>query len=340
MPKSLQESLFEISESVEPVIRSLLVESVDPANSRAVIYQCQSGGKRIRPALVVLSGRLFGGDFKGLLYPAASVEILHNSTLIVDDMIDHAETRRNQPTTWKKYGHSVAQCITLDYLASVFYGLSRVKNGQRIAELYADTLKTVVDGEFKDILFERQGHEDEPFIVEHRYKTITKNDYFQMIGQKTAALLQACCEAGAIYAGASNEQTKLVGQFGYNLGIAFQLRDDLLDIFGDESKFGKKIGKDIVEKKMGNYVILTAIEMLGPTDRRAAINVLEADKPVSDENIRMMISLIRKTGAKRTVENAVEKYIGDALTILGKLPENEFNEKLMKLAYYLADRKA
>src|SRR5450759_2702457 len=216
MQTNLKEKLNEISQAVEPVIKKLLTQGVEESTSDLVFYQCKLGGKRIRPALVVLSGQVFGGELEGLLYPAASVEILHNSTLIIDDIIDHSDVRRDQPTTWKKYGKSIAECVAFDYLAAVFAGISNVNNGAKLVDLYSKTLKVIIDGEIKDILFERSGREDEDFVVNNRYKTISKDDYFKMISQKTAVLLQACCKAGAIFANASDSQVEQMGDFGYN----------------------------------------------------------------------------------------------------------------------------
>jgi geranylgeranyl diphosphate synthase type I len=335
---SLKEKLTEISNAVEPVIKSLLTKDVEVGSHDMIYYQCGVGGKRIRPSLVILSGQVFGAEMEGLLYPAASVEILHNSTLIIDDIIDHSDFRRDQPTTWKKYGKSIAECAAFDYLAAVFAGISNVNNGSKLIDLYSKTLKVIIDGEIKDILFERSGRDDEDYVVNNRYKTITKDDYFKMISQKTAVLLQTCCKAGAIFANASDSQVEQIGDFGYNLGIAFQIRDDMLDIFADEKEFGKKIGKDIIEKKMGNYVILSAVEQLGPEDEKAINELLSSPEEITDDGIKMVTDLISKTDAKQEAERAADYYIQKALTALDRLPKNEFSERLAELAKYIVDR--
>lgn len=334
----IKEKLSEISKLVEPAINELLIENVEQNNAELMLYQCQSGGKRIRPALVVLSGQMFGCDINDLLYPAASIEILHNSTLIIDDIIDHSHFRRDEPTVWNKYGKSIAECTAFDYLASVFAGINHANNSSKLIDLYSKTLKIVIDGEIKDILFERSGREDENYVVNNRYSTITKDDYFKMIGQKTASLLQACCQAGSIVAGASDEQIATIGDFGYNLGIAFQIRDDILDIFGDEKEFGKKIGKDIIEKKMGNYVILSAMEQLESDDKNIICQLLNESGDITDNDIMTVTDLIKKTNAKDDAENTAGKYIENALQALGKLPQNEYSQQLNELAKYIIDR--
>ena len=340
MPEiNLKQELVQINELVNPVIEKLLADNVEKNNDELVLYQCMSGGKRIRPALVLISGQVFGGKVDDLLIPAAAVEILHNSTLIIDDIIDHSELRRDKPTCWKKYGKSIAECMGLSYVASVFSELSSIHNGSKIIELYAKTLKEVIDGEIKDILFERSGREDEAFVVQNRYENITTDDYFDMIGKKTAILLQACCEAGAICADANDEQVETIGRFGFVLGMAFQIRDDILDIFGDEKEFGKKIGKDIIEKKMGNLVILSAIGELAVDDKNIIRNILESSQEVSGDDVALVCSLIDKTNAKQIAENMANKYINEAFDLLKNLPQNDYTEELRIVAEYIVDRK-
>ncbi len=336
---NLKEKLAMINVLVEPIIKELLTRDVEKQNAEVAFYQCSVGGKRIRPAMVVIAGQLFGGKIDDLLYPAASIEIMHNATLITDDIIDHSLSRRDQPTTWNKYGKSVAECMSLVYMASVFAGLGNVNSGSKLIDLYSKTLKIIIDGEIKDILFERSGRDDENYVVTNRYKTITTADYFEMIGQKTAILLDASCKAGAICAGASAEQTEVIGEFGFNLGMAFQIQDDILDIFGDEKEFGKKIGKDIIEKKMGNFVILSAIEQLNPADKKTMLDLLEGSAEITDQDIITATKLIEKTEAKTNAETIANSYIQNALESLGKLPQNEHTETLAALAEYIVHRK-
>lgn len=334
----LKEKLANINQLVNPVICELLTLDVEEKNKDVALYQCMVGGKRIRPALVILAGQLFGASADELIYPAASVEILHNSTLIIDDIIDHSDSRRDQPTCWSKYGQSIAECTAFTYLASTFGGLTKSNNSSRLIDLYSKTLKIIIDGEIKDILFERSGREDEPYVVNNRYKNITTDDYFEMIGQKTAVLLRACCQAGAIVANANDDQIYSVGEFGFNLGMAFQVRDDILDIFGDEKEFGKKIGKDIIEKKMGNFIILTAMEELDQNDREILRSLLEGDSQITDNEVQIVTSLINKTNAKNIAEKAANSFIEKSFGSLEQLPQNEYKDTLEQIANYIVNR--
>lgn len=340
MESELKQLLVEIGQKVEPYINKLLTDNVEEQTTEQALYQCQMGGKRIRPALVYLSGKVFGANEDDLFSAAASVEILHNSTLIADDIIDHSEFRRNKPTCWKKYGRSFAECQILNYTASIPLGLVNIKNGGKISELYCRTLKTVIEGEIKDILFERSGRQDEPYEVTNRYKTITRDDYFQMINQKTAVLLEACCRAGAMVADVSDEQISAIGDFGNNIGMAFQIQDDILDIFADEKEFGKKIGKDIIEKKLGNFVILSAIEELDDDSKNKILSVLNSEEDVTDEIVAEVIDIINKTNAKQIAQDTANKYIKSAQKAIDNVPQNEFTEKLRQIAKYIVNRKA
>lgn len=334
----IKDELSRIGKLVQPSIDELLSANVVSANKAMVLHQCASGGKRIRPSLVLLSGMLFGANEKSLLYPAAAIEIMHNSTLIADDIIDHSEFRRNQPTVWKKFGQSMAECMVLDYVPSVFDGLVDSNNSSELVRLYSKTLKTIVDGEIMDILFERSGREDEDFVVQNRYKEISVDDYLSMISKKTAILLEACCRAGAIVADASKDQIDLIGEYGRNIGMAFQIQDDILDIFADEKKFGKKIGKDIIEKKQGNYVILMALNELDSVSKKYILDALNSDKEVSDEVVKKIINLIEKTNAKELAKTKANDFIDATVDCLEKLPKNEYNDTLKELAEYIVDR--
>lgn len=334
----LKQTLSDLSQAVEPYIEELLADSLEPDTAQQAIYQCKIGGKRIRPSLVILMGQLFGADFKDLAYPAAAIEILHNSTLLADDIIDHSDFRRNQPTCWKKYGQSFAECQVLNYAASIPLGLINSNQSQALIELYSRTLKIVVEGEIKDILFERSGRQDEPYANQKRYKTITKDDYFTMITQKTAVLIEACCRAGAIIGLASEKQLELASSYGRNIGLAFQIQDDILDIFADEKEFGKKIGKDIIEKKLGNFVILTALEELSEEDQAYIHQVLNSGQVVDDKTVKEVIKLINKTKAKQIASAEAQQYIDKALDDLQQLPQNQTNQILADLAKYIIDR--
>ena len=335
--KELSLFLKETAAMVNPVIQELLESHIDKKFHNLVDYQAFTGGKRLRPALTIISSKLLGGKIKDVLYPASGLEILHNCTLIVDDIIDHSQLRRNKPTVWFKFGKSVAECMGLDYLATAFKGANRSAYPVEISEIFAGTLKTLVDGEILDILFEQRGREEEPYVAKNRYKRITNQEYYKMIGKKTAVLFQGCCEVGAISAGASKKQIRALKNFGFNFGMVFQIRDDILDIFGNEKKFGKKICKDIEERKLGNIVILSTLNELSKPDRERVLKIIRK-KEIKNKDIKQAIKLIEKTDVWQTACNLAKEFAEKAKEQLKILPQNKWNKALEALADFVVQR--
>lgn len=336
---SMKSKIQVVTQKVDPAIYELLCTHVEQRCQNLAKYQISCGGKRLRPTLAFLSCELLGGKEEDVLYPAASLEILHNSTLIIDDIIDHSDTRRGNKTVWKKYGTSMAECFSMDYVASVFQGAMKSPKPKELTELFAKTLKTIVDGEVDDILFERSGRESEPFVQENRFENITEEDYHLMAEKKTAALIKASCETGGICAGGSASDVELLGEYGFNIGVAFQIRDDILDIFGDEKEFGKKIGKDIIEKKLGNIVVLFAIKELNAQEREELLSILNTSQAIQDSQVESAINLIKKTSANEKASKLAEEFVEKALMVLNKLPKNEANNTLAEIATFIVQRK-
>lgn len=335
--ENLEVFFKKVAKIIDPKIKKVLGIYIDKKTQKLLNYQIEAGGKRFRPALAIASCLACEGKIKNVLYPAAGLEILHNYTLIVDDMIDNSELRRRQPTTWFKFGKSIAQCVGIDYSAAIFQAANLSKEPIKTSELFAKALKVVVDGEILDILFEQSGRSDEKYINANRYKKITKQDYFKMVSQKTASLIQVCCEIGGISAGANKSKIDALKNYGFNLGVAFQVRDDILDIFGGEKKFGKKIGKDVEERKLGNIVILHALEELSQPKRKKVLAVFKKTK-MKNKDIKEVIKVIKGTKAKEKASLLGEKYIQKAKKSLRYLPKNKWNEVLNKIADFVIER--
>lgn len=335
--KELSLFLKETAAMVNPIIQELLESYVDKKFHELINYQAATGGKRFRPALTIISSKVLGGKIKDVLYPASGLEILHNSTLIVDDIIDHSQLRRNKPTVWFKFGQSIAECMGVDYLAAAFEGANHSKKPAMISEIFAKTLKTVINGEILDILFEQHGRQEEPYVIKNRYHKITKQKYYEMIGRKTASLAQSCCEVGGICAKASGRRLKTLKDYGFNLGMAFQIRDDVLDIFGDEKKFGKKIGKDIEERKLGNIVILFALIELSRSGKEKFLRIIRK-KEIRNKDIKEAMKLIKKTRAHEKACGLAEDFAAKAKEQLKLLPQNKWNKALKGLADFAVQR--
>lgn len=334
--RSLISEINKITKKVDPIIKKLLSSYVEKDHQELVNYQILTGGKRLRPTLAIICCQMLGGKIKDVLYPAAGLEILHNYTLIIDDIIDNSILRRGKPTTWARFGRSIAQCVGVYYSATILQGAIKSNEAVKISELFAKTLKAIFDGEILDILFERGGRE-EPYIIKNRYQNITEKDYFNMVSKKTAALFQASCQVGGICARATEKELEALKKFGFNLGISFQIRDDILDIFGKEKEFGKKIGKDIMERKGGNIVILYALKELNLADRQKLLAILRK-KDINQKDIEIALTLIQKTASHQKALELSKKFIRRAQKYLTVLPQNKWNNFLKVLAEFVAER--
>jgi len=335
---STEEQLKKFKDKVDPVIDEVLVSEIHHKFQDVVKYQIATGGKRLRPALAIISCKLVRGRLNNILYPAAGLEILHNYTLIVDDIIDHGLLRRNKPTLWVKYGTSTAECMAVAYVSSVFQTSAHSPNPVKVSDIFSETLKKIMaDGEMNDILFERFGREDEYFIKKNRPKTITQNQYIGMISKKTASLFEACCEIGGVCAGATKREIQHLKDFGFNFGLAFQVRDDILDIFGDVEKFGKQIGKDIEERKGGNIVLLLASQELNKKQRQR-INSIMKRRKITQKEIKEVVNLIDKTKARKRAMQLGLKYSQKAKASLEYLPKSKWNKNLSNLADFAIKR--
>ena len=324
--------LKKINQKLEPVIQEVLSSHIDKSREKIVNYQISVDGKRMRSVLAVLSYNALGGKTKDILYPAAGLEILHNYSLIIDDIIDNSELRRGELTTWAKFGKSIAQCIGIDYSAAIFQTANHSKNSKKISEIFAKTMKIIADGEIMDILFEQIRRENEPYIQNSRYKQITEKDYFEMASKKTAVLFKISCEIGGICADANEIQINALRNYGFNLGIAFQIKDDILDIFGKEKKFGKKIGQDIKERKGGNIVMLLMLKELISDNRNKFLEIIKKPQ-INEKDIKQTIDLINTTNARKAAYKLGQTFIDKAKKNLELLPKNKWNNFL----FYMAD---
>jgi geranylgeranyl diphosphate synthase type II len=287
-------------------------------------YILNSGGKRLRPLLVLLSAKAVGGSFKNAYNAAASVEMLHNFTLVHDDIMDNADKRRGRLTLHKKYDHNTA-ILTGDSLLSVAYEyLLKDCNGsaKELISSFTHGLIEVCEGQSLDTDFESR-------------KNVSLSEYITMIKKKTAAMAEMCCRIGALLGGGSKDQVTALGNYGLNLGIAFQIQDDLLDISADEKKFGKTIGGDLVEGKK-TFLFLEALEKSKGEDRRRLLKVIER-KGIRSNQIIFYKQLYEKLGVLDDARNEIRHYTNKALKSL-KLLDKEKRKIFIWLADSLINR--
>ncbi len=328
--ENLKKILIGARERVDPIILEVLGRGVEKKFQPLVWHQVGTGGKRLRPALAILSCQMLGGKLKDVLHPAAGLEILHNYTLIIDDMIDHSYFRRSQPTSWKKFGASIAECVSIYYSAAVFQAASPSPNPVLISEIFSQALKRIMDGEIWDVLMERAGRKDQSYVTKNRPQKVSLNNYLSMVSKKTASLLEASCWVGGVCARANPLQIKLLREFGFNLGVAFQIQDDILDIFADQKELGKKIGGDIMERKASNILILL-------TQGPPLMAILQKPKIIQTD-VNKAINLIGQTDSRERAEKLAQKYIAKAQNALTQLPQNKHNQTLASLADFVINR--
>lgn len=337
MSIDLNEFLEETKNRVDPIIEEILKLDLDPAREEMVVHQVRVGGKRLRPALVAASCFLFGGKWEDILYPAAGLEILHNYTLIVDDMIDNSSLRRGQDTTWKRYGRSMAHCVGMHYAASLMQAAQRSPQPEKTGEWIARTLKVVIEGEMKDVLADVCLKEDVSYLKGHQFSEVNLEIYQKMIAGKTAVLLSLAARLGAIMGDASKEEQEIAAEYGFNLGMAFQISDDILDIFGREEQFGKEALKDIKEGKRGNAVILFALSEAGDANKLRLLEILTYPDKTKDQ-VEEAFRIIESTEARKDAFEKGEEFVALAQHVLELLPMNIWNEQLKDLAILAVER--
>ncbi|HEY6626986.1 MAG TPA: polyprenyl synthetase family protein [Ignavibacteriaceae bacterium] len=282
-------------------------------------YILNSGGKRLRPLLVLLSAKAVGGKFKDAYNAAAAVEMLHNFTLVHDDIMDNADKRRGRLTLHKKYDHNTA-ILAGDSLLSIAYEfLLKDCNGnaKKVISSFTQGLIEVCEGQSLDTDFELR-------------KNVSLSEYILMIKKKTAAMAEMCCRIGALLGGGTETQVNALGNYGLNLGIAFQIQDDLLDIIADEKEFGKTIGGDLVEGKK-TFLFLEALEKSKGEDRKKLLKVLEK-KGIRRNQVSGYKMIYEKLGVLDDARREIKGYTQKALRSINSL--NEENKKIFK---WLAD---
>ncbi|MGA7720777.1 MAG: polyprenyl synthetase family protein [Ignavibacteriaceae bacterium] len=289
-------------------------------------YIIESGGKRLRPLLVLLSVKAVGGKLNKAYNAAAAVELLHNFTLVHDDIMDNADIRRNIPTIHKKYDVSTA-ILAGDSLISVAYEyLLKDCNGiaKKVLAAFTKSLIEVCEGQSLDKEYELK-------------EAVSIEEYILMIEKKTAALIEMCCITGAIIGGGEEKEIKCLAKFGKNIGIAFQIQDDLLDIVGNEDDFGKFVGGDLIEGKK-TFLFLKALEMSGGKDKEKLLAVIK-NKGIKPELIQSYKELYQRLNILKEAENEIQHYTNLALKSIKKLKNEKYRDFLALLADSLIKRK-
>ena len=292
-----------------------------------VKYLLESGGKRLRPIIALNVSELLGGKISDTLPAAAALEIFHNFTLAHDDIMDNSMLRRGKKTINSKWDNNTG-ILSGDVMLIISYEvLNQYQDSKYIhlSKKLTEISRLVCEGQQADMDFASKND-------------ITENEYFEMIKNKTAVLIGCSFMFGGIVAEANDLNTNLLYEIGLNLGIAFQLEDDLLDCFGDQEKFGKKIGGDIIEKKKTLLYLFTNSN-LEPKKKLEFENIFNSNEIVESEKINSIKLFYETSGALKYVKNKVKVYFDKADQLINKLElDNDTKRKLNQFSKTLLNR--
>jgi geranylgeranyl diphosphate synthase type II len=288
-------------------------------------YIIEGGGKRLRPLLVLLSAKAVGGNYSDAYYAGTAVELLHSFTLVHDDIMDNADKRRGRQTLHVKYDENTAILAGDSLLAVAYENLlkSCIGNSKEIIADFTKGLIEVCEGQSLDKEYETKSF-------------VSINEYIEMIRKKTAAMIQMCCSVGARLGHGSKEEITALSAFGRNIGIAFQIQDDLLDVAANESEFGKTIGGDLMEGKK-TFLLINALSRAKGRDK-IKLESLVKNKGIKSNRIPEFKKLYEDLGVLNSARNEIRKFTRLALQSLKVLKYNEDREMFTWLAESLLKR--
>lgn len=292
-----------------------------------IAYTMAAGGKRVRPQLAMIACGIFGGNEQEVAPAAMALEVFHNFTLLHDDVMDKAEVRRGRPTVHIQWNENTAILSGDQMMIEAYKLLAEVPESKlhKVLRLFNKMATEICEGQQYDVDFESQDD-------------VSIEAYLHMIRLKTSVLLATALQIGAYMAGADEQQQDALYQFGINVGLAFQIQDDILDVWGDPKTFGKAVGGDISCNKK-TYVYLTAQKL---ADDELAEELHQWYGSVLDDNtdkIAAVKGLFEQLNVRAACEAVVEDYTQKALLILDTLPQNAATEQLRQLANKLNTRK-
>jgi octaprenyl-diphosphate synthase len=281
-----------------------------------------SGGKRLRPLLMVLSAKICGynGNYDKTF--STALEYLHTATLLHDDLVDEAAMRRGKPVAHSTWGNSISVLVG-DYLLARALSISAGTGRLRVVQVLAELTENMSQGEVHQLM--RKGDVN-----------LTEDEYMQVIRRKTAVLFEAACQVSAIIADAPQQKEKSLARYGYNLGIAFQMADDLFDYTLQTSDLGKEVGADLREGKL-TLPVIYALKQAQPADRERMISIIE-DEDFDVEDFNILIKLLEKYGGIDYTQKTATAYIETAKEALSGFEPSPARETMLDIADYALAR--
>jgi octaprenyl-diphosphate synthase len=324
----IKKSFSEISRPIDEELSKFTVLFKQSLKSKVALvelvtrYILKQKGKKIRPILVLLSSKLCGGITDRSYRGATLVELLHTATLVHDDVVDNAETRRGFPSINFVWKNKIAVLMG-DYLLARGLILAVDGNDFDFLRVITNTVKRMSEGELLQ-------------ISKTRKLDIDEETYFRIISDKTASLLSTCCEVGALASTSDEKKINAMKEFGENLGIAFQIRDDILDFIGTQNVFGKALGADIKEKKI-TLPLIYALNKSSKTDSKKIISLIK--KGAKKNEIQEIINYVHENGGINYAEKVASDYAQKAIANLNIFESSETHISLSSLVSFVVERK-
>lgn len=305
---------------LQAIIQQAIADTTYPENPKElyqpISYLMDLGGKRMRPVSLLMACNLFTDDISKAIKPAVAMEVFHNFTLMHDDIMDNAPLRRGKPTVQNKWNSNVAILSGDVMLVEAYKLIMQVESHilPEVLHIFNETAVGVCEGQQIDMNFESLQH-------------VSEGEYIEMIRLKTAVLLASALKIGALIGGSSKADAGLLYEFGINLGLAFQLNDDILDVYGDPEKFGKQVGGDIISNKK-TFMLIKAQELASGQTRAELSDWL---KPTANlrEKVTAVTSIYDQLDVKRLAELKVEEYARAAMQCLHELSVAESKKEIL-----------
>jgi heptaprenyl diphosphate synthase len=295
------------------------IEAESPLLRQASLHTLRAGGKRIRPVFVLLGGKFGVYDIEEIKNVAVPLELIHMASLVHDDVIDDAELRRGQPTIKAKWDNRIAM-YTGDYIfARALELIGEVKN-PLAHQILSSSIVQLSVGEIEQI--------KDKYIFDQNLR-----DYLRRIRRKTALLIAASCQLGAVVSGVEERVHRNLYRFGYYVGMSFQITDDVLDFTGTEQELGKPAGGDLLQ---GNITLPVLYAM---RDRELRSKIENVHEHMQQADVEELISMIKKSGAIEKSLAVSDRYLAKALSILDELPQNRAKKTLRDIAKFIGKRK-
>lgn len=321
-------TLKECQEIINKAFREIQLPAL-PANLYDPIrYILELGGKRIRPALVLMACNVFTENIGQAINPALAIEVFHNFTLVHDDIMDNSELRRNKPTIHMKWNQNIGILSGDAMVIKSYQLLSMIPPVlmPQLFSLFCETALKVCEGQQYDMDFENR-------------EDVSMNEYLEMIELKTSVLIAASLKTGAIIGGASETDAELIYEFGRNLGIAFQIQDDFLDLYADPLKFGKNIGNDIVTNKK-TMLWIQAMQSAKGESKKKLTHWLQKKEFEPEEKIKAVRTVYNRLKVQERVLQYINYYHEKGISYLDRIAVSpERKSELIKVTGFLLTRR-